>query len=209
MTAGLHLATSNSKRTILYRPDYERTDWPGLCSRLNSLPFLESIQGTQNIEAAWQVWHNLVWTCVANNVPFRTITIRGHRKKWVTPFLRKLSGPAKNNASSAQPANYKQQTPGQLTENPVIVQSPHLYFKSETDEAPDNFHLLSLLRKIKPATYQPTQHPLYPLRSSLQLATLQFFTVRSKSNLKQLLFQSKFERSCFCKTDCWCYEKKN
>ena len=89
--ADLRLATPNSKRAILYRPDYERTDWPTLCSRLNSLPLLESIQGTQNIEVAWQVWHNLVWTCVANNVPFRTITIRGHRKKWMTPFLRKLS----------------------------------------------------------------------------------------------------------------------
>ena len=91
VTADLRLATPNSKRTVLFRPDYERTDWPALCSRLNSLPLLESIQGTQNIEAAWQVWHNLVWTCVANNVPFRTITIRGHRKKWVTPFLRMLS----------------------------------------------------------------------------------------------------------------------
>ena len=58
VTADLRLATPNSKRTVLYRPDYERTDWPALCSRLNSLPLLESIQGTQNIEAAWQVWHN-------------------------------------------------------------------------------------------------------------------------------------------------------
>ena len=89
--ADLRLATPNSKHTILYKPDYERTDWPTLCSRLNSLPLLESIQGTQNIEAAWQVWHNLVWTCVANNVPSAQLPFVGTEKKWVTPFLRKLS----------------------------------------------------------------------------------------------------------------------
>ena len=79
--ADLRLATPNSKRAIFYRPDYERTDWPTLCSRLNSLPLLESIQGTQNIEAAWQVWHNLVWTCVANNVPFRTCNYHSWAQK--------------------------------------------------------------------------------------------------------------------------------
>ena len=90
VTADLRLPTPNSKRTILYRPDYELRDWPTLRSRLKSLSLLESIYGTQNIEAAWQLSHNLVWTCIANNVPLRTITIRGHRKKMGDAFRQAL-----------------------------------------------------------------------------------------------------------------------
>ena len=75
----------------LYLPDYEHTDWTALRTALYNLPLFEAIQGTNDVNIAWQVWRSLTWNTVLQHVPFRTITIRRKNKLWMTSYLHKLS----------------------------------------------------------------------------------------------------------------------
>ena len=81
----------NSPLRSLCLPDYERTDWTALRTTIYNLPLFEAIQGTTDVDVAWQVWRGLVWNAVLQHVPFRTITLRPKNKFWMNSYLHKLS----------------------------------------------------------------------------------------------------------------------
>ena len=81
----------NSPLRSLCLPDYERTDWTALRTTIHNLPLFEAIQGTTDVDVAWQVWRGLVWNAVLQHVSFRTITIRPKNKFWMNSYLHKLS----------------------------------------------------------------------------------------------------------------------
>ena len=74
-------------------PDYKRADWNGLRTALYRTPLLEAIQGTENMNIAWEVWQQLFSTAVHRYIPTRhiRIRIRNRNKVWMTATLHHLS----------------------------------------------------------------------------------------------------------------------
>ncbi len=71
--------------------DFSRADWCGLNTELYKAPLLSAIQGTTDIDIAWNIWYNLMSTIIDRFVPTRTITIRPKNNVWMTSTLYKFS----------------------------------------------------------------------------------------------------------------------
>ena len=82
---------SKTKTTTIILPDYKRADWDGLRTALYRTPLLEAIQGTENVNIAWEVWQQLFSTAVHQYIPTRHIRIRNRNKVWMTATLHHLS----------------------------------------------------------------------------------------------------------------------
>ena len=82
---------SKTKTTTIILPDYKRADWDGLRTALYRTPLLEAIQGTENMNIAWEVWQQLFSTAVHRYIPTRHIRIRNRNKVWMTATLHHLS----------------------------------------------------------------------------------------------------------------------
>ena len=91
VTAKLRTSTAHPKRTSFQVYNYELTDWEKLHASLSSAPLLEAIQGTEDVNIAYRVWHDLFMECIYRHVPRTTVTIRPGNKKWMTSYLHKLS----------------------------------------------------------------------------------------------------------------------
>ena len=71
--------------------DYQKANWDGLKSEVLKLDFLLAVQGTVDVNVAWQVWRSLFTQAVTEYVPTRTITIRPNNKLWIAARLFRLS----------------------------------------------------------------------------------------------------------------------
>ena len=83
--------THNTPRTSTLVPDFSRADWCGMCKALQNSCLLTSIQGTSDINVAWETWKLTVLVIAKRYIPMRTIIHRPKNKKWMTAELHKLS----------------------------------------------------------------------------------------------------------------------
>ena len=59
-------ASTNTRITL---PDFNRADWSGLRSALHRAPLFQALQGTNNVNVAWEVWQQIFLSIISQLIP--------------------------------------------------------------------------------------------------------------------------------------------
>ena len=80
-----------SSKSSLHLPNFSAVDWGNVSTALHNSNLLEAIQGTTDIDIAWQTWKSIVTTVLSRHIPMRVIVLRPKNKSWMTSELYKMS----------------------------------------------------------------------------------------------------------------------
>ena len=82
------ISTQRSKHIV---PDFSVVDWASVQKALYNSYLLEAIQGTSDVNIAWQTWKSVVMTVLSRHIPVRVVVHHPKNKSWMTAELYKMS----------------------------------------------------------------------------------------------------------------------
>ncbi len=91
VTTRVHQKVRKKRRETVSFFDFKNADWSGLRAALSRASLRCAIQGTDDVNIAWNVWASTLSEIARRFIPKRTITIRPKNKPWMTSALHQIT----------------------------------------------------------------------------------------------------------------------